>query len=165
MLCLSCQRMSPSSARYCGHCGRSFRGRYCRHGHQSPRWARRCIECGEGHLTPPTPYIPTGWLTRGLSWLLILLVLRLLWAHPDPALRAGAGLFRRFGFAPQVAAHAIERTVVWIAVFLVGLSLMPERFSRPFSRIAFWSARAFLRSASALLSQAWQGLRHLAGGP
>lgn len=81
MFCLTCRGLSPCTARHGGHCGRSFRGRYCRHGHRSPRWARRCIECGDTHLTSQTAYLSIGWLFRGLSWLVMLLLVRWVFFH------------------------------------------------------------------------------------
>ena len=67
-LCLSCRRLWPREALLCGYCGCSFGGRLCSRRHISPASARCCIICGQTELTPPTGYLPLGWLIALLTW-------------------------------------------------------------------------------------------------
>lgn len=163
MLCLSCWRMSPPAARYCGHCGRSFRGRYCTRGHRSPRWARRCLECGDARLTTPTPYVPSGWLYRGLSWLVLLLLVRWAFSHGSLVGRGVSGMARWtlsnvFGVAPADLAAWLSHLLTLALISGIVLAALPGHFGRRIRYLALGTGRILCAALARIIPAAGRWL-------
>lgn len=68
--CYNCGRLTDGKPLYCNSCGRSYDVKLCPRGHQNPRGAECCSQCGSRDLSTPQPKIP-------MSWRLLALIARL----------------------------------------------------------------------------------------
>lgn len=59
--CYNCGRITPGEPAYCNSCGRSYDVKLCSRGHQNPRGAEVCSQCGSRELSTPQPKIPMSW--------------------------------------------------------------------------------------------------------
>lgn len=79
ILCLACGRVSPGDSLYCSHCARSLGARVCANKHADNRLsARCCATCGSPLTAPAAACLRLGWLTTLVTFLVALLILRLL---------------------------------------------------------------------------------------
>lgn len=163
-LCLTCFRLWPVGAQYCGYCGRSFGGRICRtkKAHRNPPGAQYCVQCGSPDLTDGTPYLPLGCLNRILAWGSIGLVVRWLWLQIAGLLRAGAilGHSTRLDISPAVI---LNRCVTWLLLlFLLNwfvswlLSLFPGEAGKQLRSSVAGASKLVLKTGPQLLKE---GLR------
>ena len=137
MFCLHCRRLWPSEARFCGHCGRSFGGRYCQKGHRSPPSAHRCVLCGDVRLTLHTAYVSLGWLYCGLSSGCLMLLVLILGVALLLALRAAStGVAGVLGRALRGAEAVLIAVVPPLVLIALLLSALPESVGRPVRRLA-----------------------------
>ena len=59
--CYNCGHITPGEPAYCNFCGRSYDVKLCSRGHQNPRGAEVCSQCGSCELSTPQPKIPMSW--------------------------------------------------------------------------------------------------------
>lgn len=168
--CLTCHRLWPPRATYCGHCGRSFGGRICRtkKAHRSPRDAQFCVECGCTDLTDPTPYLSLGCLSYLLTGGGIILLLG--WLLPFSGRVAGwltTSVASRLmhSFNPLLL---LDRCLFWLFsmamlyVLLASfLSLIPGEVGKQLNRLVFGSLGLLLRLLNEGLSIAFRILGKL----
>lgn len=75
MFCIHCRRISPAGSVFCAYCPgapRSFNGVRCGSGHTCPIGIQTCPTCGSTEFSEWTRGIPTAWLAK-LATLLLLL--------------------------------------------------------------------------------------------
>lgn len=149
-LCLSCYRLWPRSALFCGACGRSFGGRLCPSRHLSPANAHVCVQCGKDEMSEPTAGLYLGWLPTLLSGLCLLLAWKWTWHHLAfvyAILLASVNLALRL--LVDAGPHAVERLTAQVAgwaVFLtVALHLVPGRKGRDLRQALFGALRRIVQ--------------------
>lgn len=59
--CYQCGHITQGDPAYCNHCGRTYDVKLCPRGHQNPRGAEVCSQCGSRELSTPQPKIPMTW--------------------------------------------------------------------------------------------------------
>ena len=75
MLCLNCYHCWPSGTRFCGSCRRSLNARYCPNDHNNPlEAAQTCLTCNHGPLTEGASALSTDWIIRGVSILVVVML-------------------------------------------------------------------------------------------
>jgi RNA polymerase subunit RPABC4/transcription elongation factor Spt4 len=62
--CSNCKKLTAGKPPYCNFCGRSYGVRLCPRGHNNPRAAEACSECGSMELSTPAP---KGGTMKGFS--------------------------------------------------------------------------------------------------
>lgn len=103
--CLDCRRAWPSEALICGTCRRSFGGRLCANKHLSPAGSSCCVTCGSRILLHPARYLNLSTPIWLCSWLIGILLLKLIVAN--------------FGLLVELAVGGVEA----IGSFVIGLPL------------------------------------------
>jgi len=53
--CSNCKKLTAGKPPYCNFCGRTYSVKLCPRGHQNPRAAEACSECGSMELSTPAP--------------------------------------------------------------------------------------------------------------
>lgn len=76
--CLNCRRLWPAQAQICGSCRCSFGGRLCSSKHLSPAGSVCCVTCGSRKLLQHARYVNLSLPVILASWLVGLLLLKLL---------------------------------------------------------------------------------------
>jgi RNA polymerase subunit RPABC4/transcription elongation factor Spt4 len=59
--CYNCGHITQGEPAYCNYCGRSYDVKLCPRGHQNPRGAEVCSQCGSRELSTPQPKVPLTW--------------------------------------------------------------------------------------------------------
>lgn len=59
--CFGCGKLTPGDPAYCQFCGKTYDVKLCSRGHQNPRNAEVCSQCGSRELSKPQPKIPMSW--------------------------------------------------------------------------------------------------------
>jgi hypothetical protein len=59
--CYNCGHITPGEPAYCNSCGRSYDVKLCPRGHQNPRGAEVCSQCGSRELSTPQQKVPLTW--------------------------------------------------------------------------------------------------------
>jgi RNA polymerase subunit RPABC4/transcription elongation factor Spt4 len=138
-LCLSCYRLWPRGALFCGACGRSFGGRVCKRRHVSPPGAQVCIQCGESELTEATGYLSFGWLSGLVSVVALLLLSIWLLRHLRESFTLLVAtldwlLLHLFGLPPQALERGSAVLIGWGIVIGLILMALPRRVRGNVSR-------------------------------
>jgi hypothetical protein len=160
-LCVRCWRIAPRGAPYCGQCGRSFGGTRCEHGHLMPgRGAVSfCPTCRSHALVPWTPSLDFGWLTRALTWVGALAVLRYGFAHPYSVFAIFEAAVAWLVGQPVLGAlSAVLSLALSLKVFVWGLGLVdPEGAKRldPIGKFLPTLLAAGMRAAVWLAKALW----------
>lgn len=169
-LCLTCYRLWPAKATYCGHCGRSFGGRICRtkKAHRSPRDAQFCMECGSADLTDPTPYLSLGCFSHLLTWGAAILLLWLLLPRSGRVvgwLYALTGNRLNVNFNPIVLLdHCLFWLLflfMWYVLLSALLSMIPGEAGKQLNRLVFGSIGLLLKLLSDGIALIFQGMRQI----
>jgi len=155
-LCLSCHRLWPRDALFCGGCARSFGGRLCSARHLSPASAHVCVQCGRDDLSEPTAFLSLSWLSTLLSAVCLLLIWKWSWRHLTLVyagfLDVVNCLLRLLFDAPP---HALERLVsqglAWTVCIVVALHLLPGRTGRDVRRTVYASMRRLAQLTGGIL--------------
>ena len=160
-LCLNCRHLCPDG-RYCLFCGRT-RGRVCTRGHVSPAYANRCGVCGSVKLTRATPWIPLSIVSRTLSFIVLLVVLR--WSltlSVDVASLFLSGAQAAISFVWGGAPHALRSALVvlaaWGATLYLVSWMLPASAGLTIRRALIAAIRhavGFIASTLAMLWRAW----------
>ena len=169
-LCLTCYRLSPAKAGYCGHCGCSFGGRVCRtkKAHRNPRDAQFCVECGSADLTDPTPYVSLGCFSHLLTWGGAILLLWWLLPH-------GVGfigwLYALVGSKLNVSINLVALLnrcfygltilIIWYVTLSIVLAILPGDANKQLNRLIFGAFSLMLRLLSEGLGLVFQALRQV----
>lgn len=77
MWCLRCGSITPTNSDgpvYCSGCSRGLGAKICPNGHKNGMAARYCSICRSADLSEATPYIPAGYVTRPIAWLIVLIL-------------------------------------------------------------------------------------------
>jgi len=122
--CYECGYITEGEPLYCNHCGRSYDVKLCPRGHQNPRGAECCSQCGSRELSTPQRKIPV--IVKLLA-ILIRLSLGLLLFYASLRL-----------LETLLLTHAFQELLVMVGVLLAALWAL-------YSQLPKWM-RAVLRA-------------------
>ena len=147
VLCCSCRRLAPKDSTFCPCCGKGLAVTCCANGHVTPGTAsiRFCPVCRSTQVTPPTPSLNLGCVSRLLAWVLVIVGLRFLVGHLDWVFAGIGWLFSFiFGVAFQhLFGFLMEITVLWVIVVGAINLASPDlaRALNPFPKLIPWLFR------------------------
>ena len=153
-LCLSCYRLWPRGAVYCGTCARSFEGRLCPARHISPAGARACIHCGATELTETVASLPLGWLTSLIAAAVVFGIAGLVLRHLGWGLTAMVWLLAHLlGVEPHDLVRAVNGLISWAITGAILLQFLPPAQRHAVMRFVSSVYRSALRLVQFLLKR------------
>jgi hypothetical protein len=112
--CYHCNHITPGEPLYCNACGRSYGVKRCPRGHENPRSAQACSQCGSRDLSTPQPRVP--WWAPVAQFLLSLVPGVLLGLASITVLAAGViAVLRHPEMIVELALVAIPFGILWWA--------------------------------------------------
>jgi ribosomal protein L40E len=169
ILCLDCLRMWPAGTRYCGCCRHSLGGRRClKCDALSPAESTCCLQCGSGQLAHPARSLSLVWVPKLLAWTLVLVLVRVLFAHPGwllGALGAVTGLVTGVG-AGTIVTWLVQLAITTAMPFVFGWWFL-ERGRLPSRCLATYAAlwRCVFKAIGATGRVLWPRIRQAIEGP